>query len=53
MARACSVPKINNPINEKNFGPISTLPVLSKIYEKDILKQLFDYIENTSIYNST
>ena len=53
MAKACSVPKINNPINEKNFGPISTLPVLSKIYEKDILKQLFDYIENTSIYNST
>ena len=32
---------------------ISILPVLSKIYEKVILKQLFDYIERTSICNST
>ena len=27
--------------------------VLSKIYEKVILKQLSDYVERTSIYNST
>ena len=32
---------------------ISILPVLSKIYEKVILKQLFDCIERTSICNST
>ena len=29
------------------------MPVLSKISEKVILKQLSDYIERTSIYNST
>ena len=40
-------------MNEKDFRPISILPVLPKIYEKVILKQLFDYIERTSIYNST
>ena len=53
MARVCPVPKTDNPINEKDFQSISILPVLSKIYEKVILKQLFDYIERTSIYNST
>ena len=53
VARVCPVPKIVNPINEKDFRPISILPVLSKIYEKVILKQLSNYIERTSIYNST
>ena len=53
MARVWPVPKIDNPVNEKDFRPISILPVLSKIYEKVILKQQSDYIEITSIYNST
>ena len=52
MARVCPVPKIDSPINEKDFRPISILPVISKIYEKVILKQLSDYRERTSIYNS-
>ena len=53
VARTCPVPKIDNPINEKAFRPISILTVSSKIYRKVILKQLSDYIERTSIYNST
>ena len=53
VARVCPVPKIDNPINKRDFRPISILPVLSKIYEKVILKQLSDYIERTSIYSST
>ena len=53
MARAFPVPKIDNSINEKDFQPISILQVLSKIHEKVILKKLSDYIERTSIYNST
>ena len=53
VARVCSVPKIDNPINEKDVRPISILPVLSKIYEKVIFKQLSDYIERTSIRNPT
>ena len=51
--RAFPVPKIDNSINEKDFQPISILQVLSKIHEKLILKKLSDYIERTSIYNST
>ena len=53
LARVFPVPKTGNPIYEKDFQPISTLRVLSKIYEKVILKQLSDYIERTSLYNST
>ena len=30
VARVCPVPKIDNPIKEKDFRPISILPVLSK-----------------------
>ena len=51
--RVCPVPKVDNPINEKDFRRISVLPVLSKIHEKVILKQLSGFIERTSIYNST
>ena len=47
----CTVPKIDNPIKEKDFRPISILSVLSKVYEKVILHQL-DYIEKSSVYNS-
>ena len=53
VVRVCHVPKIDNPINEKDSRPISILPALPKINEKVILKQLSDYIERTSIYNST
>ena len=53
VARVCLVSKIDNPINEKDFRPISILPVLLKIYENVILKQLSDYKERTLIYNST
>ena len=46
-----TVPKVDNPIKEKDFRPISILSVLSKVYEKVILHQL-DYIEKSSVYNS-
>ena len=49
----CPVPKIDNLIKEKDFRLISILPVLSKVYEKVILHQLNDYIEKSSVYNSS
>ena len=49
----CLIPKIGNPANVKEFRPISTLPVLSKVYEKVILIQLLNYIENSDVYNPT
>ena len=44
VTRVWPVPKIDDPLNEKDSRPISILPALSKIYEKVILKQLSDYI---------
>ena len=32
VARVCAVPKVVNPIKEKDFRPISILPVLPKGY---------------------
>ena len=48
-----SRPSYFEPILEKDFRAISILPVLSKVYEKVILHQLNDYIEKSSVYNST
>ena len=53
IARVCPIPKVDNPVNVKDLRPISILPVLSKVYEKVILPQLSDYIEKSSIYNTT
>ena len=49
VARVFPVPKIVNPIKEKDFKPISILPVLSKVYEKAILHQVNNYIEKSSV----
>ena len=52
-ARVCPVPKIDNPTKLKDYRPISILPVMSKIYERVILKQLCSYIETNNLYCST
>ena len=53
VARVCPITKMNNPVTVKDFPPITILPVLSKIYEKVILSQLLNYIENSAVYNPT
>ena len=53
VARVCPIPEIDNPVNVKDFWPISILPVLFKVYEKVILSQLLNYIEKTAVYNPT
>ena len=53
IARVCPVPKVDNPLYEKDFRPISILPILSKVYEKVILQQLIAYIDKSAIYNTT
>ena len=53
MSRVFPVPKIDNPISEKDFWSISILTVLSKIQGKVILKRLSDYIVRKSIYKLT
>ena len=53
VARAYPTPKIDNTITAKNFRPTSSLPVLSKLYEKVILSQLMNYTEKSAVYSPT
>ena len=38
------IPKVTNPTELKNYRPISILPILSKVYEKQVLHQIIDFI---------
>ena len=53
VARVCSVPKIDNPIDVAKYKPISVLCILSKVFEHVILTQLCKYIEVKASYNLT
>ena len=48
-ARISVIPKIDSPTTD----PISILPVLSKVFERLIMKQLRNFIETNNIYSST
>ena len=45
------IPKVANPTELKDYCPISILPVLSKVYEKQVLHQIADFIETQQVYN--
>ena len=50
-SRICPVPKVKNPQTLSEYRPISILPILSKAFERVLLRQLTDIIENEMIYN--
>ena len=45
--------KISNPVKISDYRPISILPILSKVFERVILEQLFNFIEENSVYAKT
>ena len=51
--RISVIPKIDNPTTADDYRPISILPVLSKEFERLIIKQLCIFIETNNIYSST
>ncbi|XP_058817699.1 uncharacterized protein LOC131681007 [Topomyia yanbarensis] len=42
------IPKTSNPIQPKDFRPISVLPAISKILEKILLSQITEHLESTN-----
>ena len=52
LARICAIPKGNQIKSEKDLRPISILPVLSKVYERLIFRQLSDFINKNNVLNS-
>ena len=45
------IPKCDDPTSEKDYRPISLLPIFSKVLEKVIAIQLIEYFINTSLYD--
>ena len=52
MCRISVIPKIDNPATGDDYRPISILPVLSKVFERLIMKQTCNFIETNNIYSS-
>ena len=52
-ARISVIPKIGNPTTGDDYRPVSILPVLSKVFERLMMKQLFNFIETNNIYSPT
>lgn len=48
-ARVSPIPKIDQPIVKSDFGPVSILPALLKIYERLVLSQLASHIDEKSL----
>ena len=48
-ARISPIPKIDHPKSEDDFRPISILPAMSKIFERIVLKQMLDFIDQTAL----
>ena len=51
LAKVISIYKKDDPTQVTNYRPISLLPVLSKVIEKTIAKQLSGYFEDNKLFN--
>ena len=52
LARTSPIPKINNPTTNNDLRGISILPVLSKVYEKLVLRQMAEFIDSKHLLPS-
>ena len=50
-ARISPIPKVTNPTELKDYRPISILTILSKVYEKQVLHQITNFIETQQVYS--
>ena len=48
IATVMPLPKVNHPKNPSELIPISLLPLVGKVFEKLIHKQLSSFLENTN-----
>ena len=51
IARISPISKIANPTELRDYRLISILPILSKMYEKQVLHKITDFIETQQVYN--
>ena len=53
IARISPIPKIDQPIVEEHFRPISILPALSKVFEKLVAVQMTKFCEDEAFLRDT
>ena len=53
MATGSLIPKVDFPINADQHRSIAILPVLSKVYERLVLNQILEFIEQNHIFNES
>ena len=51
IARISPISEIANPTELRDYRLISILPILSKVYEKQVLHKITDFIETQQVYN--
>lgn len=49
ISRISPIPKIKSPKDPSDFRPISILPILSKVYERLIMKQMINFLESEQL----
>ena len=52
LARICVIPRGSQIKSEKDLRPISILPVLSKVFERRIFRQLSVFIDKNNVLNN-
>ena len=53
IERVSPIPKVDNPVNEKDYGPVSILPSLSKIFERLVFNRIVLFIEKQALLASS
>ena len=46
QAEICPIFKKGDAMNVCNYGPVSILPIVAKVYEKEMVRQLENYFED-------
>ena len=52
-ARVSPIPKVDFPTESDHYRPVAILPVLSKVYERMVLRQLLEYVELERLFQDT
>ena len=46
--RVCPIYKDNDRLDKGNYRPISILPIISKVFKKEVFQQLYRYLKDNS-----
>ena len=53
LASISPIPKVNEPRCDADYRPVSILPTLSKVFERLVLRQLIEYINEEALLGPT